>query len=410
MLFRSTGGLYSQSYPTAFGCDSIVVQEVTFGQPIVTNITKTICLGDSIVICGSSYKATGSYNNICTSFHGCDSLVNLNLSVLSLVADIIDPDTLLSCDLQQLVLYAAPSPGFKTWKDLTTGFNTYTDSIIVHHAGLYSLHTFLVTGFIFCEAYDTIYIGLDSLNAPPVAGGTVSGIVTCISPAILTGTSIFPLTASSWSGPQGFTSDTNVVSVTVPGVYTFTAVGEHCTNSVDISVTGNLNPGIVVPLTTGITCNGPGLISAYSALPGITYEWISPTGEIINTPSITTSLPGTYNLVTTNPANGCTYASTAVLTENFAVPILIFSVTHATAGQNDGDINLSPQGGAPPFTYEWMFGGVVIALTEDISNLAPGIYSVIVTGSNGCTQSVTIEVNGAVAVQDLNNADRKSVV
>lgn len=55
--------------------------------------------------------------------------------------------------------------------------------------------------------------------------------------------------------------------------------------------------------------------------------------------------------------------------------------THATNGQNNGAINLTVTGGCAPYEFLWSNG----AITEDISNLAPGIYSVTVTGENGCT-------------------------
>ena len=47
-------------------------------------------------------------------------------------------------------------------------------------------------------------------------------------------------------------------------------------------------------------------------------------------------------------------------------------------GSNTGAIDITVTGGQGPFTYQWSNG----ATTQDISNLAPGTYTVQVNGSN----------------------------
>jgi hypothetical protein len=73
-------------------------------------------------------------------------------------------------------------------------------------------------------------------------------------------------------------------------------------------------------------------------------------------------------------------------------------VTDATCSNcADGAIDITATGDAP-FTFVWSNG----ATTEDISNLLPGAYSVIVTGNSGCTDSLYFTVNYPVTVDEVN--------
>lgn len=64
-------------------------------------------------------------------------------------------------------------------------------------------------------------------------------------------------------------------------------------------------------------------------------------------------------------------------------------ITQAQCGGNDGSINLTVSGAFPPFTFLWSTG----ATTEDITNLTAGNYTVVVTDSMGCSDSITFNLN-----------------
>lgn len=80
------------------------------------------------------------------------------------------------------------------------------------------------------------------------------------------------------------------------------------------------------------------------------------------------------------------------------------SVTNvSTCGGSDGAIDLSVTGGTGNYTYNWSPGG---AMTQNISGLAPGIYTVTVT--DGCfskTLSVTVSDPGSVSVNTVSVTD-----
>ena len=66
-----------------FMCDSVLNVSLTFFNTITTNLTPTLCFGDSIEIVGKFYAATGVYADTVTAVGGCDSVINTNLTILN---------------------------------------------------------------------------------------------------------------------------------------------------------------------------------------------------------------------------------------------------------------------------------------------------------------------------------------
>lgn len=55
-------------------------------------------------------------------------------------------------------------------------------------------------------------------------------------------------------------------------------------------------------------------------------------------------------------------------------------------GLSDGEIKLTVNSGSPPYTYQWSNGLTV----EDLTNLAPGFYKVVVTDANLDIDSIEV--------------------
>ncbi|MFN8261770.1 MAG: gliding motility-associated C-terminal domain-containing protein [Chitinophagales bacterium] len=77
----NTNGQYTRTLVSASGCDSIVTLNLLVDPKVSTNLTNTICDGDSVTVGNQTFKITGVYVVVLQSAAGCDSTVNLDLKV-----------------------------------------------------------------------------------------------------------------------------------------------------------------------------------------------------------------------------------------------------------------------------------------------------------------------------------------
>lgn len=64
-----------------YGCDSIVITNLTVNPTQTTNLTETICHYETLEFNGQILTTSGTYQAVLPTWQGCDSTVNLNLTV-----------------------------------------------------------------------------------------------------------------------------------------------------------------------------------------------------------------------------------------------------------------------------------------------------------------------------------------
>lgn len=151
--------------------------------------------------------------------------------------------------------------------------------------------------------------------------------------------------------------------------------------------------------------NGSMSVVAEGGFGGFTYSWTDGVDEISNTTSVENLKAGTYGLLVVD-AGGCQAYDYSLVLEEPDKLAVSHAVTKATCETSDGSIELTVNGGVAPYTYLWSNG----ESTSTVSNLAEGVYSVIVTDANLCEAYDTIKVNNdselavtIVGVTDVTN-------
>ncbi len=94
-----------------------------------------------------------------------------------------------------------------------------------------------------------------------------------------------------------------------------------------------------------------------------------------------TGLSAGFYTVYVKDANGCVITSVAQITQPAAMVASANVYNVSCTGGSNGVIDFVVFGGVAPYTFQWSNGNN----TEDIFNLTPGQYNVLVTDANGCT-------------------------
>lgn len=175
----------------------------------------------------------------------------------------------------------------------------------------------------------------------------------------------------------------------VAGVYSCTVTDVNtCTVVTSATVT---QPTLALSASTTVTnvlCFG-GSTGAINLTPAggttpYTFNW----GGGITTEDRTGLIAGVYTCTVTD-VNACVTTVTSTITQPASAITASTTVTNVSCfGTSTGAINLTPSGGAAPYTFNWT-GGIT---TEDRVNLASGTYSCLITDANTCTTSISATV------------------
>lgn len=101
----SQAGNYIDTLQNIFGCDSIVTLQLSLVQPNSSSISASICAGDTYFFNGQTISVAGQYSETIPSVFGCDSIIQLTLTVNPL--PIVTVQDTMVCVNTPLTLFAS---------------------------------------------------------------------------------------------------------------------------------------------------------------------------------------------------------------------------------------------------------------------------------------------------------------
>ncbi|MFT6184259.1 MAG: hypothetical protein ACJAYM_001784 [Flavobacteriales bacterium] len=158
--------------------------------------------------------------------------------------------------------------------------------------------------------------------------------------------------------------------------------------------------------------SAPELITEFEVSQALCFDELSTVNLTIagGTPSYITywegfnpndAIPGTFFPYVTD-ANGCTSGSMVTIEPVTQVSVDLSALPSLNG--NDGSITLGIEGGTGDYTFQWSGSDGFTSNDQNLSDLAPGFYTLIAQDSNGCIVSDSILVT-AVTVVELVNFD-----
>ena len=251
-----------------------------------------------------------------------------------------------------------------------------------------------------------------TISEPTVMSASVIGTTNALCNSSCDGTADISISGGSapylfaWSGPNGFTANTEDINGLCAGNYSVIITDDSlCTTSLNISIN---EPSIIVLNTTfnssncgqadgsvGVTAIGGTVLSNYS------YIW-SLAGITIGTNAIESNLTaGAYDVTVTDD-NGCTSTTTETITDiGGGIASTTADIMVSCNGLCDGQATVTMIGGTAPFVYVWGSGTTPTLATT--GGLCAGSNSITVTDDVGCISAGTVIITEPANVTATTN-------
>jgi hypothetical protein len=372
--FTEGAGTYSYTVTDANGCTATTQLTVTEPAVLTTQLTTTVCAGESVTVGTSTYNTTGVYTNVLQSVDGCDSTVVLDLTVL---------------------------PEFLATENVTSCSGTYTyNGQPYTQSGTY---TVVLTSQQGCDSTITLNLVIQLPAATTVSASVCYDSTYNFNGTILSAAGTYYDTLTTAAGcdsvvilnltvsPQLTRQETGVICGTIgyvfygqvyttPGVYTHIA---NSLNACDTVVTLTLTQQTIDANATisGTTCT--------AAQQGATYQWYNcTTNQPIpgaTSQNYTATQSGSYNCLVTigdcSVATNCVHITISGVEEvsNFSYRLYpnpnngMFTIQHDYTGETEVVIeNMLGQ-------RLKQFNMTSTTDNFDISDFAFGVYNVVIS-------------------------------
>ena len=350
MSFDESGD-YTISLFNSAGCDSTLNLSLEVQEQLASEFNAEICEGEVYIIQDQSFTEAGAYEIVFTAAGGCDSIVTVNLALnavseQAINASICNGDTL---DFNSMLLTEAGE-----YQAILTNA-VGCDSTVNLTLSIIEI-PIIVQDFTICEG-ETVEVGGTIYNQEGFYEITLISEAGCDS---LINLSIFVSEPADTIIDallcEGETIQIEDQVFDQSGSYEVATIAN---NGCDSLITLNLDYVEATAFIETTICAGDSLI-----IGGTVFNEENPDGEII--------LEGAS-------VAGCD--SVVVVGLSFTPEILLEDSTVIAVTDVLGQITVDIGGGVEPYSFLWSNG----AVSQNLTSLAPGDYTLTVTDSEGCT-------------------------
>jgi uncharacterized repeat protein (TIGR01451 family)/gliding motility-associated-like protein len=413
-------GSYSVTITDAKSCSLSLTggTAITIAQPAValsatiTSQTNVSCKGNAtgainITVAGGTSPYTYSWSNGATT----EDLSSLSAGIYSLiVTDAKGCSTTLSVTINEPtnVVSASAVPTAALCKGGATGAVALTVN------GGTSGYTYLWSNAATTQNLTNVAAGFytvtitDSKGCTTTSNATITepnaiSIAASVTNILCNGGTTGAINITATGGTGSYTFDWGDVSGTTnsedrtglaAGTYSVTVTDANSCSSALASFVISESPLLTLSTSTkNVLCKGSSNGSISLSVTGgafpYLYSWTGSNSFTATTNNLDNIPAGTYS-VTVTDANSCTKTlSSIVISEPAALLSVGTTPTAATCfGGSNGSIIALATGGSSSYTYSWSNG----AISDAITGLSAGNYTVLATDSNGCSvsQSTTV--------------------
>lgn len=339
-------GTYVRNLQTPQGCPYTATLYLTVSQPTVKNVIEVICFGECATTPGfEGYCGAGNFQEIFTNSEGCDSIVNLNLQVLSVVANIVPPNDL-TCVMptQQLLGIGSSAGAGVTYSWTASNGGHIIGSVsalnaLVDAPGDYQLLVCKTAGGVTC--CDSTEVSVLSNNDQPAPPASIAGSTAiCQGQTVsFTATTVADATSYVWTVPAGVVinagQNTQTINVTwnsPTGGSVCVSSKNACGTSTPTCITITVTPVEVPAVPTGAAAVCAGATENYSIPPIVgasDYTWTTTSGGVITsgqgTPSVVVAWGTSNDTLCVNATSSCG------VSQDVCLPIAVTQIPQPTA-------------------------------------------------------------------------------
>jgi gliding motility-associated-like protein len=367
--------VYTVYFTSSGGCASSTVSFAGAVQPAVSGAVATWNFGDPAsgganVAAGltptHTYATVGTYQvTLTVTLPGVATPLTVTQAVV--VAPVpqvsLGNDVVVCASQFQLSVGAQPAGSTYRWQDGSTSA-TY----LARASGRYSV---TVTSAAGCTSSSAVNVTLNAVPAVRLPADTIA----CAS-SVLLRPSVQPA-GSTYRWQDGSTSATYLARAS--GRYSVTVTSAAgCTSTAAVNVTLSTVPTLRLPIDT-VACGTSVLLRPSAQPAGSTYRW----QDGSTSATYLARASGRYSVTVTSLAGCATTAGVNVTLNAVPTPRLPADTTVCASS-----VLLRPGAQPAGSTYRWQDGSTSATYLAQAS----GIYSVVVTTSQGCTATATTQV------------------